>query len=301
MALETGALDPATLPTVLLVFAVLITHLGNPVAVTVIPVGLYWLVPRRIPRFTIERRQAVTLLGVLMCSTALVEIGKTIIDVPRPPTAGSAAMELGISHTLAGLSEQSLTRGANSFPSGHVVAATVLWGGLGVLVEGSRWRRAAVAAVLVTLVAGSRLVLGLHYPTDFLGALALGTGLLAAIWWVDRTDHGPELALLGALLAALLSLPLAGVRSETVAMAGAMGGAILAWWWLGDASLRADSGWPALVAGLGGVAPVLVLVELTDATLVTAAAAAVAAAWVLASPLFVSAVVRPRIEAFVTR
>ena len=71
-----------------------------------------------------------------------------------------------------------------SFPSGHTVAATLLYGLLAVyLVSIARtWnRRVAVVAVAVGcvwLVAFSRLYLGVHYLSDVLAAMALG------LFWV---------------------------------------------------------------------------------------------------------------------
>jgi membrane-associated phospholipid phosphatase len=68
----------------------------------------------------------------------------------------------------------------SSFPSGHTMAAVVLYGAFAVL-AGERWRgRAihtatrAVAVVLPALVAFSRMQRGMHYPTDVVGAALLG-------------------------------------------------------------------------------------------------------------------------------
>ena len=57
-----------------------------------------------------------------------------------------------------------------SFPSGHCTSsAAAAW------VLGSRHRRLLLpAALLVGLVAYSRVYLGMHYPTDCLAGLALG-------------------------------------------------------------------------------------------------------------------------------
>ena len=73
-----------------------------------------------------------------------------------------------------------------SFPSGHVAATFVLYGGIAVLVASrSRAPRArllawAVAAVLVAWVAFSRLYSAQHHPTDVFAGLLMGIGALGA-------------------------------------------------------------------------------------------------------------------------
>ncbi|MDQ6603326.1 MAG: phosphatase PAP2 family protein [Chloroflexota bacterium] len=74
-----------------------------------------------------------------------------------------------------------------SFPSGHTLGATCLAFALGFLL----WRGAmriglkvagTVALILgVLLVAMSRLMLGVHYPTDVLGSMLLGTAWMSAL------------------------------------------------------------------------------------------------------------------------
>jgi glycerophosphoryl diester phosphodiesterase len=63
-----------------------------------------------------------------------------------------------------------------SFPSGHVLLATLLWGVLYVRRRVPFW----VPALVVVLVSVSRLYLGVHYLTDVVGAAAIGAALLAA-------------------------------------------------------------------------------------------------------------------------
>jgi undecaprenyl-diphosphatase len=73
-----------------------------------------------------------------------------------------------------------------SFPSGHVAATLVLYGGIAVLVSlrtrvwwarGLAW---AVAAAMVVWVGFSRMYEAEHHPTDVIAGLCLGVGALTA-------------------------------------------------------------------------------------------------------------------------
>jgi membrane-associated phospholipid phosphatase len=72
-----------------------------------------------------------------------------------------------------------------SFPSGHVAAATVVYVGLALIVSSWARRRAvaaaawSLAAVIVLAVALSRVYRGMHHPLDSLGGVLLGLGCLA--------------------------------------------------------------------------------------------------------------------------
>jgi len=86
-----------------------------------------------------------------------------------------------------------------SFPSGHAMAATVLYGLLAVsamrhLRQGrSRMLVASVAGVVIVLVSFSRLYLGVHYLSDVLGGMAVGVvWLLMCLTAVEsvRRQHG---------------------------------------------------------------------------------------------------------------
>ena len=83
-----------------------------------------------------------------------------------------------------------------SFPSGHATLAPLVFG-LGVLIWAAprppRTRAALLAAagVLSVLIAASRVYLGMHWPSDALGGLLLGTAW-SALWvaWWDRRREG---------------------------------------------------------------------------------------------------------------
>ena len=106
----------------------------------------------------------------------------TVVDRDRPPVE-----RLGGAPTA-------------SFPSGHIGAATALYGGLFVVVvmhtHSRRIRLAAgtFAGLAVCSVTLSRFYLGMHYPSDALGGLASGLiALLTFRWAVHRTLAGSTL------------------------------------------------------------------------------------------------------------
>ncbi len=87
-----------------------------------------------------------------------------------------------------------LDLGGYSFPSGHTMAATLLYGLLAVfailLWKGWHWRMLAILGALlaIALVGFSRIALGAHYLTDVLGAIVGGTTwLILCLLVVERT------------------------------------------------------------------------------------------------------------------
>ncbi|MBB5375556.1 membrane-associated phospholipid phosphatase [Deinococcus metalli] len=69
------------------------------------------------------------------------------------------------------------TAGGPGLPSGHAQMAATLWGGIAAQVRvGWVW---AVAAVLIVLIAVSRLALHVHYPLDVVVGLLLGAAFAA--------------------------------------------------------------------------------------------------------------------------
>src|SRR6185369_4578386 len=82
--------------------------------------------------------------------------------------------------------------GGNSFPSGHSLESLICYGAL-VLVflpalpRRFRWVLPAVAGVLIGLIGASRVLLGVHFVSDVVGAWCLGTA------WLGLTVYAFEL------------------------------------------------------------------------------------------------------------
>jgi undecaprenyl-diphosphatase len=137
-----------------------------------IPTGLglvVWLLFKR------RRREAVIVLILFAVATAGSEGLKALVARDRP--LGSAP---GIPGSVY------------SYPSGHALEDVIILG----MVALTLWRRqhalwlkggfAILVVVFVTLVCVSRVALDLHYPSDILGGLLAGFGILGLYAWWTR-------------------------------------------------------------------------------------------------------------------
>jgi undecaprenyl-diphosphatase len=122
-----------------------------------------------------RRSDAAGYAAATLSGWALYGVAKWSFGRPRP-------------HIISRLSDS----GWYSFPSGHATMAPLVFG-LGALIWSAPWPRPArVAVLLVTavvslLIAGARVYLGVHWPTDVAGGLLLGTAWAAMwVWWWER-------------------------------------------------------------------------------------------------------------------
>jgi membrane-associated phospholipid phosphatase len=109
-----------------------------------------------------QRWQLPVALGV----GQVVRVGVNVaVHRPRPPRTDRAVVALG-----------------HAFPSGHTFNATVGWG-LVALLCGGAWAWSATVGIALA-VGLTRIELGVHWPTDVLGAWLLGLGWLLMVgWW----------------------------------------------------------------------------------------------------------------------
>ncbi|HYL91387.1 MAG TPA: bifunctional DedA family/phosphatase PAP2 family protein [Burkholderiales bacterium] len=112
----------------------------------------------------------------------------------------NTAMKLAVHRERPTLSGLSAALGSYSFPSGHAIAATLIYGlaAIYLVSRTRRWdRRVSIglsAIFIVALVALSRMYLGVHYLSDVLAAMAEGVAWLAichavvTTWWMRASD-----------------------------------------------------------------------------------------------------------------
>jgi membrane-associated phospholipid phosphatase len=147
------------------------------------------------PDFVLRAAHLVTRLGGIAL-LALLAVGTGLLLWRRGvPLAAAAApaFALGVAATLAAIGKQVIDRGGPgaglrvvadgepSFPSGHATDSAALYLTLGLIVAIfvlkrplARVATVACSAVLVAAIGVTRLVLGVHWPTDVFAGWALG-------------------------------------------------------------------------------------------------------------------------------
>lgn len=116
-----------------------------------------------------RHREALLVGLVVAVGTGLGTLAKQVTARPRPPVS-RALIELPTSF---------------SFPSGHTLAALLLWSVVGLAVwrsttrPGLRWAAVGIGLALAVLTGFSRVYLGVHWPSDVLASWLLGTAWLA--------------------------------------------------------------------------------------------------------------------------
>jgi undecaprenyl-diphosphatase len=145
--------------------AVTVTTIGAPVGVAVVAVVVAVILAWR----QHSPRPAVVLLGSLMTAGACNMWTKFAVGRDRPHASAHLITEVGF-----------------SYPSGHVAGSAALIGAMLLLyLQGSHGRLSRAVAVVgaglaVTAVAASRLYLGVHWLTDVIGGLLLGSAVVLA-------------------------------------------------------------------------------------------------------------------------
>jgi membrane-associated phospholipid phosphatase len=213
-----GLSDPAA------VGAALVTALGDVWFVFCLLGILYWFGPAMPGAVSLSRRAAAfgiaLAVGGLAATTAL----KELFRLPRPSGAADPAGAALVPETLLGLYAEIGASGGFGFPSGHAVAAIVVYGGLALLVDSRRGY--AVAAVLCVVVPLSRVALGVHYLVDILVGAALGAAYLAAVYRYCGRGTDPASAMAIAVVVAIGGVAVSNTADTWLALGGALGGLV---------------------------------------------------------------------------
>ena len=238
-------------------------------------------------------------IGITMGGYALMIGVKSIFGVPRPgvgPAVSPAELPTVVGLIYAQLVEVE----TSSFPSGHALAAVVIWGMIALESDRGTFRtRVAVAGIIVTLVAFSRVTVGVHYPIDVVVGLAVGLtylfgALLLVDWGTDAHERGTIAFTLAAVLA-LASFLLSG-DAKAAALVGGAFGSLLAWRRL----TPPRTPWPPTakgiafaLAGVSSLGVVALILTVLSVTAVLVAVGFVSSVLVVGFPTLVRTAGRP--------
>lgn len=139
----------------------LVTWLGNVLVLGVVAAAF----GLSVRRFGAQSRDAVLPLAALALTAVVDPLLKLLVGRPRP------AVELA-----------ELVETASGYPSGHSAQSMAAWLAMGFVLgvlSGHPRRWLAVGVALSIVVGISRVVLGVHSPTDLLGGWALGVVCIA--------------------------------------------------------------------------------------------------------------------------
>jgi len=187
-------------PAELVVVFWLVTLLGSAKFVIVALSLAYW-------NWTEYREELLALISVGFVALTVTLTLKFGFDLPRPPES---------------VQRYPVETSSVGFPSGHAIAATVVYGGVLFALDKHRDSRYALpVGALVVAVGLSRVVLGVHYLGDVLAGFAVGVILLGGV--TVAVERGP---LLGFSAAAALSVPAMVVTGASTDAALALGGSL---------------------------------------------------------------------------
>lgn len=114
------------------------------------------------------RRIAVAAAASTALALALGAVLSHLVDRARPFVTDPAGVHMFGHHAADA-----------GFPSDHATASFAI--ATAILLRNRRW--GSVAIVLATVLAVTRVAIGVHYPTDVLAGAALGSASALALWW----------------------------------------------------------------------------------------------------------------------
>lgn len=278
--------DPATIefaqavtPEWLIPVFSVVTRFGDVPVLVAIACLYFWVEDRKRGGYAFA-----LILGGLVLLAGL----KATLAVPRPP----ADLHL-------------IATDSPSFPSGHAMGATVVYGTLAVAVDrySKHWIRLSLAGVFVALISVPRVVLGVHYPIDIAAGVVAGVIYVLGATALAQGDPFRAFAIAGAIaLAGLVLGTMIGETPNAICVAGSCvdrdvlvgvagaGGGLLGWTLVDDrhdVRSRRDDGQVSWRYALGVVTLtgfVLATAWVDGATGVRVALAAVGTPAVLVAP-----------------
>ncbi len=136
------------------------------------------------------RSEAWAVAAAFVAANAFEVYYKAQLVHPEPPLSLSHGDGPSLTSLLL---HTSISGGHNSFPSGHMVRAVLVYGLLAFAIRRLApwpWARALAlpaAVVIIVLLAFDRLYLEVHWESDVLGGILLGAITLVAVTvWLDR-------------------------------------------------------------------------------------------------------------------
>jgi len=153
---------------------IIITHCGDPAPLIAISLGVSFFSFRRFRR----RREALAMLLALGLGQALNSIFKLLFQRARPQ-----------------LWELLVPTHGYSFPSGHTMGSTVVYGTAAFLLAAAfpryQWAIRSLAVLLILLIGVSRVYLGAHWPSDVLAGFAAGAVIVFIVAYWQARDKTP--------------------------------------------------------------------------------------------------------------
>lgn len=239
----------AGLPDAAALLAALVTAIGDVWFVFVMLGLLYWFGSAIPGPVSLTRPRAAFAIALALGGLAITTALKELFALPRPPGAADPAGASLVPEALIPLYAHIGAADGFGFPSGHAIAALVVYGGLALLI-GTR-RGYAVGATLCVLIPLSRIALGVHYLVDIVVGAAVGGAFLALAYRLGNRGANPGRVMFLALLASLAGAAVSYNADTMFALGGALG-ARMAWGVLGDAVVGEST------TRMGGIASVAV-------------------------------------------
>ena len=246
--------DPAVLeavrdavPTWLGVVMVVLSYSGSVYLITPLLIAAYWA----------NRDLVAPWLGGVIGCYGTMSLTKTY-HTGRRPTVDPPVEAADFPSWFVPWYEHAAHISTASFPSGHIMAVTVVIGMLVVDLPVSTLRRRAVAgAAAVGWVGFTRIGLAVHYPGDVAGGFAYAVGFLALYYLARRAVtrrtgvDSTTVAFAVGLVFGLAAVAYVGSRNSHIVFGGGLGG-LLAWHYAPriPTAMR-DSIWEYLVPTLG--------------------------------------------------